>query len=263
MKIVVDNQVAKLLDSQALFEGEIEFRWPSLLEYLGVGSLFLSFPDHTQECISLLSSHENVEAIFDNLFAVILNQINALPEIQPTALLQSMQERPHHALKAFENALTDKPKDIMHDLILYLGWDRMCVQMARLFDYQSTDSKYLKGIATLRECLIESFQHISQQGRTRPSLYRMLEAFLFYEMREENLERLTEAEWSVFSQSFQVLKAQDELADFFYIDDPVLPQTRYATFDSPDQVNARLAFAQTMLTRLGWNATICYNILYL
>ncbi len=291
MKIIVDDQIVKLFVSSAApilnnpfifnVDNHLSFRWPSLLEYLGLGSILSSLPAFSQDqplfeaCVSTLCANEETEVLFhlyDRLFAENLNQINALPEIKPSFLLQEIKEKRQKisflevesvlspSLTAYEISLTEKASHTMHDLILYLAWDRMCVWMSRLFDYQSTDPKFIKGIGVLRECLIESYQHITQQGRTTPGIYRMLESFLFYQMRDENLEKLTAAEWTILSRSFQALKAQDKLVDFFYIDDAVTSEKElkieeenseyYLTLDSPDRVNIRLSLAQYMMDKL-------------
>jgi hypothetical protein len=162
-------------------------------------------------------------------------------------------------LAAYESALEERASQTMHDLVLYLAWDRMCVWMARLFDYQSTELKFIKGIEVLKECLIESYQHMTQQG-TSLSIYRMLEALFVYEIRQENLQKHTPEEWTTLSQSFHALTAQEGLVDFFYIDDAVVPEESlkieeessecYLILDSPDKVNSRLGFAQYMMDKL-------------
>lgn len=283
MKIVVDNQVVRLLlsepnkicDSPLLrnAKNQLSFKWPSLLEYLGLGTLFSTLPVFDQNnplfkaCISTLGTTEDQEVVFhlfDRLFAENLNYIKALPQIKESFLLQAIKAQRQKsssqeektlffpALAHYEASLAEKPSQTMHDLILYLAWDRMCICAARLFDYQSTDPKFLKNIAILRDCLIESYQHIIQKGQTIPGIYRMLESFLFYYMREENLEKLTDAEWVLLSQSFQVLKAEEQLADFFYIDDVEENNGSecYLTLDSPSRVNTRLSFARCMVDKL-------------
>lgn len=287
MKMVVDNQIVRLLVSRdrktlenpliSNSDNHLSFRWPSLLEYLGLGSIFSKLPEFDQSqplfvaCVSALCTHENSEDLFhvyDRLFAEVLNQINALPEIKASYLLEAINEKQQiemngllsPALANYETLLTENASHTMHDLILYLAWDRMCVCMARLFDYQSTDPKFLRGISVFRDCLIESFLHITQQGKTAPGIWRMLEAFLFYQMREENLEKLSAAEWTMFSQSFQLLKAQEELVDFFYIDDAIVLEKEgkveeqnsvcYVTLDSFERVDARISLAQHMIGKL-------------
>jgi hypothetical protein len=298
MKIIVDNQIVKLfvsdptkiLDNSSIFNGEnqINFRWPSLLEYLELGSIltnlsaFDSGEPLFKACVAALCANEEKEVIFhlyDRLFAENLTQISDLPQINPIFLLQAIEAQRQKvvfseaqnmlspALAAYETALTEKASHTMHDLILYLAWDRMCVWMARIFDYQSNDPKFIKGVSVLRECLIESYQHIAKQARTTPGIYRMLEAFVFYQMREENLEKLTVAEWTILSESFPMLKAQDKLVDFFYIDDAVIPEEDlnspecYLTLDTSERVNTRLRLAQFMIDALksevpGWNYTL-------
>lgn len=291
MKLVIDNQIVRILAHDATKivknpfisnpEHHISFGWPALLEYLGFGSVLSNLPvfDETQPlfvaCISTLYANEEREVLFyvyDRLFAENLNQIKALPQINASFLLQAIREKRKKtfslevenvltpALAAKEAALVDSASHTMHDLILYLAWDRMCVCMSHLFNHQSTDPKFVKGIDVLKECLIESYQHISQQGRTSPGLYRMLEALFFYQMRDENLPKHTAEEWTLLSQSFPFLKEQNELADFFYIDDAVSYEEKlttgeegsecYLTLDSPECVNSRLALANYMVAKL-------------
>lgn len=72
-----------------------------------------------------------------------------------------------------------------------------------------------------------------------------------------------------FSQSFQLLEPQDELVDFFYIDDAIVSEDKqtdgktkqYGVIDSPDKVQARLGFARLMMHQLkleipSWNYTL-------
>lgn len=291
MEIIIDNKVvgllvhdvAKLIEQPCLISpgSHVTLRWPSLLEYLGLGSVFSMLPafDHNQPlfeaCVSTLCANDEKEAIFyiyDSLFAESLSQIKALPQIQAHFLLQAIKERRQtpvpqeiekwlsSALSGYETAFVENASHMMHDLILYLAWDRMCVWMGHLFNYQTTDLKFVRAIAVLKECLIESYQHIIHQGRTIPSFYRMVEALFFYQMREESIQKHTDEEWIVLSQSFPVLKAQNELADVFYIDDAVISEqhlqknqgnpARYVTLDSCHQVSARLALTQYMMSRL-------------
>lgn len=279
--MIVDNQIIKkfcdplnrLNPCLLPMDNPIHFRWPSLLECLGLGSIFSNLEPNQllfEACIASLSENEDIEVIhhlYDRLFAENLNQINALPEIKSAFLLQAIKEHRGNSLfdpllDVYEKLLTEKPSDTLHDLILYLAWDRMCVSSGRLFDYPSTNPKFIKGIGILKDCLIESYQHITEVGRTVPGIYRLLESLLFYHMREENLNKLNEHEWKVLSQSFEVLKAQDSLADFFYIDDAVGVENDsseiYLTLDSSHKVNSRLSFAACLMNKLkaeipNWN----------
>lgn len=307
MNIVVDNTIVKslahnpeLLRNTLIFNSEvlISFRWGTLLEFLDLGSIFSELPIFGQNqplfeaCILTLHTTEDKEALFhvyDNLFVENLNQVKALPQINAPFILQAIQAQRESstfcevekvlspALDAIQNALVEKTSDTMHDLILYLAWDRMCVWMGYLFNHQSVDPKYLKGIDILKGCLIESYQHILEQRRTKPSFYRMMESLFFYQMREENLMKHTDAEWMLLSQSFPVLKSQDELVDFFYIDDAIISEQSfkeslqdsvvYLTVDSPENVKVRLELAQYMIDKIKaevprWNyALVPKNII--
>jgi hypothetical protein len=302
MEIVVDNQIIQILVHNVVEmmktplladpHNHINFRWPSLLEYLDLGSLLKNLPafDPSQPlfnaCLTTLCVNEEKETLFylyDSLFAECLNQIKDLPQINAPFLLRAIkicrlkpsfseaEKMISSTLRVYETALSENVSRIMHDLILYLAWNRMCVCITRLFDYQSTDPKFIKGLVVLRECLIESYLHITQQGRTSPSLYRLIESLFFYQIREENLQKHTDAEWATLSQSFQILKAQDELADFFYIDDAVVSlddhkrepdiSELYLTLDAPDRVNSRLALAQYIMDKLKLEVPQwCYSL---
>lgn len=279
MKIIIDNQIAKMFAQDAAEIGKdpllsdpdnhIGLEWPSLLEYLGLGSVLAQLPTFDQNqpmftaCVSTLSAHEEKEEVFhvyDRLFAENLTQIKSLREINAPFLLQAIKQQLFSALATYEKTLEENASHTMHDLILYLAWDRMCVCLAHLFNHQSTDPKFIKNLEVLKACLIESYQHLVQQGRTSPGFYRMLEALFYYQMREENLPKHTEAEWAVLSQSFPALKAQQELVDIFYIDNALMPQAKeacYMTLDSHENVHARLALARYMIDKLsaevpGW-----------
>jgi len=291
MKIIVDHQIVKSLP-QNIHEmlknplilnsdNQIFFGWPALLEYLGLGSLLKNLPafDHTQPlfkaCLTILYTNEKKEVLcnlYDSLFAENLNQIRALPQISASFILQTIKaerqktsflegERVYSfPLALYERAFIENAPHKMHDLILYLAWDRMCVCMARLFDYQSTDQKFISGIEVLKECLIESYLHIVKQGRTSPGIYRMIESLFFYQTREENLQKHTDNDWNILSQSISIIKSQDVLADFHYIDDAVVSLKKlkteeenseyYLTLDSPNQVNSRLLLVEYMMNKL-------------
>ena len=257
MKITIDNQVVSYFSlhpaqiagnpSISKLKHPISFRWPSLLEYLGLGSIAANLPPFDQAnplfnaCLETLWNKVEKEVLFhvyDRIFAENLTRIKALPQLNAPYLLQAIQERRRQSsflavekvlsqtLGSYEAAFIEKPSYTIHDLILYLAWDRMCVCMSRLFDYQSADQNYIRGIEVFKECLIESYQHITLQGRTSPGIYRMLESLLFYQMREENLHKHTPTQWTLISRNFQALVPEDKLADVFYIDDAVTVEER-------------------------------------
>ncbi len=285
MKISVDNQIVRLFSADAerllsspLGEGKLSFTWPSLLEYLELGGLFSRLPPFNGKqalftaSISALCEVDNPEDLFyiyDGLFTAMLKQVKALPEIDPSFLLQKIAEKKEKlsfwemekvlspALEAKEKVIRENAPEAMHDLVLYLAWDRMCVSMARLFDFQSADPVYLQNLKRLKWCLIESYQHIASQGKTWPSFHRMLEALFYYQMREEHLHLHPEADWKLLTQSFPVIKDPNELIDCFYIDHSIVPDTQiheatatHLTLDPPEIVQRRLDLAHYMIGQL-------------
>lgn len=286
MIISVDNQVVKLFSGDAdrlratpLAEGGLfTFSWPSLLEYLGLGKLPSRLPSFDKDLplfkasISALCEVDNPEDLFyiyDSLFTEMLKQVKSLPEIDADFLLRKIEEKKEGlaflemeqilspALAIQEKAFKENAPYAMHDLILYLAWDRMCVSMSRLFDYQSNDPLFLQNLRKLKWCLIESYQHIASQGRTSPSFYRLIEALFYYQMREEHLPLHPEADWELLTQSFPALKDQNELVDCFYIDHAIFPESdekernaTHLTLDSPEIVQCRLALASYMIGHL-------------
>lgn len=291
MKIFVDKQLIKsfaqiphtISKQSAILDLPlpITLGWPSLLDFIGLEDLFKNIPAFNeneaifQTCLNVL--HEDkVDGIlfdlYDRLFAEYLTYIKSLPQIDPDFLTAKIQEELQKAsflsvskwlgssLLHYKQALTQTPALIMHDLILYLAWDRMCVALGRLFDYQTEDPIFIRGIETLRKCLIESFQHIALQGKTSPSFYRLTESLFFYEMREENLDKHSEEEWALLSQSFSVLLPQEEFVDCCYIDnalnttsqrDSNTSRDKCLTFESEDKVYSRFKLAQLMMRKLS------------
>lgn len=269
MKLVIDKQLVDTLSLQnsgveknaiLMAPHTIDLRWPTFIEALGLGSILHALPDLTEKCIAKVASYADqteLYHLFDSMFAEYLTQIKSIPEINAQYLLQAIADheiKPWFSgpLEPFKSRLIENPALTMHDLILYLGWDRMCMGMSRIWDHQSPDPEFQRGIEVLKECLIESFQHIHKDGRTAPSLYRLFEALFFYYMREENIQKHTDEEWTLLNQSFQILKSPEKLADIFYIDDMLLPAEDqiYITLDLEEKVNIRLAFADFMMGRL-------------
>lgn len=286
MKISVDNQIVKWfsgdidrLSRTPLSEGgHLTFSWPSLLEYLGLGKILSRFPsfdkDHPlfKASVSALSEVENPEDLFyiyDSLFTEMLKQVKSLPEVDRDFLLRKIGEKKEKlsfwemekvlspALSIKERAFEENGPHAMHDLILYLAWDRMCVSMSRLFDFQSNDPIFLQNLRKLKWCLIESYQHIASQGRTSPSFYRLMEALFYYQMREEHLQLHAEHDWILLTKSFAALKNQNELVDCFYIDHSIGGGVEkqeqalcHLTLDDPEIVECRLALASYMLNHL-------------
>lgn len=286
-KNYVDNALLKhLLGSdpeiaQRLFssnhELRIDFGWPSLLQYLELDTILQSIPSfqHGDKLFTLFLSalsmgkeKEIYFELYDQLFATCLTQVKDLPQINAAFLLESIREKPLLApvfkdlfslgLYRCKREFIENPKNIMHDLILYLGWDRMCVCLATLFDYQSDDKKFQQGLVILRDCLLESFVHITKHGRTKPGLFRLIEALFYYEMRKENINRHTEDAWQTLSRSFHLITPKNSLCDVYYVDMAITDvredekQIRVFTMDKAETVNSRIALVNYFLQRLSF-----------
>lgn len=302
MKIFVDNRLVRQISQgnsalvneifAAHSNPQFVMLWPTLLEYLDLGTLFKSYPKFDQShkvynlYISTLTTNNDKELfyhLYDHLFAECLSLIKALPQIDATFLMHKIYHKRESisfilnkdllspSLEHYEKVLINQPYETLHDLTLFLAWDRMCTSVSRLFDYQSSNSNYLEGVKIFKECLIESFQHITDQGRTAPSFFRMMEALFFYHMREENLQSHPEGDWELLSQSFNIFKQQDELADILYIDESIYSEKEktffkpnselFFTSDSQEQVTLTKSLAQYTLHHLknevpGWH----YNL---
>lgn len=286
MQFVVDNKIIQLLISESplLLNNPnlsptshlLALKWPSLFTYLGLETLFAALPVFGpsqvifEACVTILKDNQEKDVfyMYDRLFTEKVREIQALPQIQAPFLLQKLQEQRKQlpslealldtTLDSYEAAFAAHASWTMHDLILYLAWDRMCLCVARLLDYQLEEPRFIKNLQVLKECLVESYQHITQQGRTQPGIFRMLEALLFYQMREENIEKHTDDQWTILIQSLSLLPPQEMLADFFYIDDAIgsfnltnsKPTVQYLTCDARCNVERRCIFVQYMLEQL-------------
>lgn len=279
MKLIIDISVLGIVENamphHALFEdpaNPVILKWPTLLKYLNldVHTLFTTLPFEEsqplfQTALATLINHEKKEDLFefyDLLFAEILTGVKNLPELQPQVLIQALKESKVESsfemtLHTYERALIEDPAKTLHDLTLYLGWEHMCVCLSRLFDYQSQDTQFIAALQILKECLIESYQHIMHQGRTTPSIYRLFEALFFYEMREERIDTHLVEEWTILAQSFPLIKDQQSPADCFYIDGAVVSVGKmdassecYITLDSAHQIETRWSFALCIMNKI-------------
>ncbi|WP_068471092.1 hypothetical protein [Candidatus Protochlamydia phocaeensis] len=274
----VCHQAGILADDQPL---HIIFDWPSLLEYIDLSLIFKMFPKFADEhkLFALLISTLTVEPekdlliyLFDQLFVECLTQVKSLPQIDQTFLLSQIKRTRESALSSstaelflpaldrYEQQLRENPYHILHDLTLFLAWDRVCVNLAAVFERPSLDSKGQEGLLVLKECLLESFQHITGHGRTVPGFFRLIETLYAYQMREELLENYTDSEWQILCQSAQALRAREELSDVPYIDRAVVDSqdmqiasieaVKVFTLDSADKVNAGLSLAHYTVEQL-------------
>ena len=269
---------------------QVIFGWPSLLEYLDLGPLFekfLKFDDQNKlfafitSTLALDSDKDLLITLYDRVFVECLTHVKALPQIHSTFLINQIQKKRHSpsfshvnhlfslSLDRYEKSLVENPSHAMHDLILYLAWDRVCINLAIVFEHVSPNQNVRNGLEVLKECLIESFQHITSHGRTAPGFFRLIESLYAYQMREENLQAYTDSEWLTLCQSSFALKSRDGLIDVFYIDAAVVDDQEFKssgqegdllrvfTFDSLDNVKACLSLAHYMIEKLkaegsGW-----------
>ncbi|MES2200271.1 MAG: hypothetical protein V4489_08915, partial [Chlamydiota bacterium] len=237
---------------------EVIFSWTSLLEYIGLGTLFETFPkfDEKSPLFSCLTSHLDLQSdiiveLYDQIFIECLTQIKSIPEINPVFLLQQIRKKKsplfNSALSHYDELLTKNPYNAIHDLILYLSFDRVCVYVTALFEHMPSQIKRLE---ILKECLIESFIHITKDGRTSPGFFRLTEALYAYRMREEHLQSYSDPEWLILCQSVSALKSREALMDVFYIDYALNEENEPSivfTMDSPDIVKSRLNLVKYIL----------------
>jgi hypothetical protein len=289
MKTYIDNQLLYL--SHELFgdsyyktgilvdndQVELAFGWPTLLEYLGLGSLFETFPQFNDQhplfdfliaSIATKSDKDLIIRIYDQIFVECLTQVKALSEIDPASLLSQIRNKRQSTsflslpLEGYERLLLENPYNTIHDLTLYLAWDRVCVNLAVVFDYIYPEIKSPQALQILKDCLLESFQHISAQGRTAPVFFRLIEALFAYQMRDENIQSHTESEWQILCQSSKALRAREHLSDIYYVDAAIINTQQIAslnnsekifrvcTMDSADRVNSSMSLANLMIDKL-------------
>ena len=267
---------ANILSQDQSFK--VIFTWASLLEYIELGEIFETFPKFDEKNVlfsCFLSpidlSNDVIIELYDQIFVECLTVIKALPEINASFLSQKIKQKSATSLFAsslsyYDRWLIENPYDALHDLILYLAFDRVCVYLTILFEHPSSQIHRLE---IIQECLIESFQHITKDGKTTPGFFRLVEALYAYQMREENLQRYSDSEWLILCQSVNALKSREALIDLFYIDAAIVnvqeiekkKPLKGFTIDSLDIVKVRLILAKYMMEKLqreipGWKYTL-------
>lgn len=296
MRVILDKNTIKTLkagDSAGLekllsdvFNGlsfpEINLSWPSFLEYIEASPTFENFPKFNSEnalynlitqLLPLEKEKESLIEVYDHVFAECLTHVKALPQIQPAFLIERIQQRRKEIqgnnfqnqfflpfLETIQDRLVKDPYEIIHDLILYLAWDRVCINFAGIFEYTGADpSKMSEGFDVIKTCLTESFQHISDQKRTIPSFYRLVEAFFAFYMRDENLKIHSEEDWQILCQSFNSLHPREELIDIPYVDlamKAIKSNNSYSTslliltMDSEESVKSSYALTDCIIEKL-------------
>ncbi len=227
--------------------------YAALFEYLDLGSLFESFPklDEDHKLFSLfktiLESDQKNDLLihfYDQLFTECLTYVKALPQMDPAFLIEQIQKKKDPSLDLYEQALTNNPYPIIHGLILHLAWDRMCVYIASLFDRDFSDLRILK------ECLVESFDHITAQGKTVPGLFRFIEALYSYYLKKENLQIHTSEEWEILSKGSAILEPRETFVSVPYMDGVNAECRKVLTLDSLDKVKIGMALATVIFEKL-------------
>jgi hypothetical protein len=264
--------VKTLIDQRLIYEPieaqDVIFLHAPFFECLGISNIFEKFPElgEQHKLFPLLSSileHENKNELlvhfYDQVFVECLTQVKALPEINPSFLLEQIEKKREfcpfpQGLELYELLLLKHPEHIIHDLILHLAWDRTCVYLASLFD------RAIPGLEVLKDCLVESFQHITMQGKSVPSVFRFVEALYSYYLKKENLSLHTEEEWKILSQGSVALQPRNRFIAVPYLD-VVAGNRKVRTLDSMIQVKAAVALTQCIFKKLkkeypSWN----YNL---
>lgn len=268
--------LANLIGSIGEQQLEVVFGWPSLFEYLDCGSMLKDFPlfdDHNSLFkrikLALVLDPDNDQMInfYDELFVECLNLVRSIPLLDRNALLEKIRVKESTAneifsveLERYKQLLTDDPYRTIHDLTLYLAWDRVCVNLAMIFEHNYQAKINLASLEVLKECLIESFQHIAFQGKTSPSFFRLIEAIYALDMRNENLDLHTDSDWILLCQSSQALALRDAFINKLYVDNGVIDdqsatnaesvEVKVLTLEPTDKVKASLLFTRFMMDRL-------------
>ncbi len=284
MRVIIDKNIViktkegiknSSLEELVKADADITFDWPALLEFLGIDlakmfSPFTSEDNLYREVIIALESKphvEHLEHLFDQIFVDCLNWVRSKEEIHPNYLLNEIRKLNANTvqplfsktLRDYERLLFEESYLSVHDLTLYLAWDRVCVNLAIIFEYPSTAENVKEGLRVLRDCLIESFQHITTQKETHPGFFRLIEALYAFQMREEYLQTYSDPEWQTLCESSQVLRFRDEFLSVPYIDQAIfntqqnehLPAlVKVLTLDSWDKVSKSLKLARYIIDKL-------------
>ena len=274
-KIVVDKDAKNVV---SLLEGssEVVLGWPSFLECLGMRSILDKFPEFdeqnkvfelTKEILATIPEQDLVIRLYDQIFVECLTQVKVVLDVDPTFFLDQIQKKKARfpfpqAFDTYEKGFVEKPYETMHDLTFYLGWDRVCIYLATLFDGG------FSGFQVFKECLVESFQHITRQGKTAPGFFRLIEALYAYYLREENMQMHEDVEWLTLSKGSVALQPRSELISNPYIDSFLTTLReegtaigRVLTMDSMDKVKLTLDLSRCIIEKLkkegiGWEYQI-------
>lgn len=274
---------------------ELQLGWSNLFALLGEADPFKDFPafDQDQDLFRYAESvltgpfkEESIYELFDRLFMECLTEVKNLFFMKPNWFSEKISEikkgmAPEDfallsgSLGRIEGMFLFYPQPTMHDLTLFLAWDRICVHSAILFELPHNSQDFLEGINCLKNCLIESFQHITYQGKTIPSYFRLVEAVYAWLMREENLPSHAEEEWNILCQGVQGLRSRGGLPDVYYIDAALLSKKQAVelvgqavgslkslSLSSAEEVKAVIKLAKMISDRIGkqeasWSFGFC------
>jgi hypothetical protein len=265
VKTLIDQ---RLVYNDSLGTHDVILLHATFFECLGLSSIFEKFPELNEQhkLFSLLPSileHENKNDLlvhfYDQVFVECLTHVKAMPEINSAFLLELIEKRRgacpfSKGLDLYEILLLKHPEHLIHDLILHLAWDRTCVYLASLFD------RDISGLSVLKDCLVESFQHITSDGKSVPSVFRFIEALYSYYLKKDNLSQHTEEEWQTLSQGSIALQPRSKFIAVPYID-VVAGNRKVLTLDPLTQVKAAVSLTQCIFEKLkkenpGWS----YNL---
>lgn len=262
----------------------ISLDWPSFLSYIGLAEVLVPVqifgPNNKIHTFLTFALAEKLESevlfkFYDQIFVEVLSQIKDLRSINADFLRAAIQRKRlsdsaedvfFGPLNYYEKLLVENPAKTIHDLTLYLAWDRVCINLSVLFEHQSSDKYFQHSLKVFKECLIESFQHIFKNSEIPPSFFRLLEAYYAYELREEKLQTYSEADWQTLCQSSKALRPRELLADVVYVDRAISlrvesDKMKVYTMDSADKVNstgtlAKFAISKFQDETIGWQFTL-------
>lgn len=218
---------------------QLNYYWPTLFGLLEMENLFENFFTLEEDnplfkaIITALNNPLNADLLmrlYDQIFVECLTHVKNMPQINDLSLIKKIKEHKHletmqqfNELTAplfdyYTNYLTHHRCEAMHNLILFLAWDRVCVNLAIIFEHDPSSTSIREGLNLLKACVLESFQHITSQKKSAPSFFRLLETLYADAMRQENLDHHTEAGWKILCQGAALLKPREQLADLFFID---------------------------------------------
>ncbi len=259
-QITVLTQTAKNLNLLPIEESlQVQLDRPSFFTCMG-GEFPLDEFNVKNPLFDYLVSHPNLSEeviirFYDQIFVECLTKVKSLPYMQYEFLSAKIEEREKNpalasSLFSYREKMKQTPYPFLHDLILYLGFDLVCIRLAILFENIPTIPIRLE---ILKSCLVESFNHIKKDGKTSPGFFRLTEALYAYQMREEKLKQYSEEEWAILCKGTIALRSRNYFLNVGYIDLALSEKNPVIVFtsESSEIVKATLALAKYNLSALG------------